>query len=196
MNKTSTGALINTLRIERGLTQRELAKQLNVSDKTISKWECDAGLPDVALLANMANVLGVDIERLLSGELAANDIDGGNMKHVDFYVCPDCGGILTATSKAEISCCGRKLTALQANHADEEHHLTIDCSDHDWYVSFPHEMTKEHFISFIACVSFDTVLIKRLYPEQGSETYLPRVRGGNIYSYCSKHGLMIEEVPT
>lgn len=190
MDILSTGALIKSLRVERGLTQAELANQLNVSDKTISKWERDSGLPDIGFLTDISKVFGVNIERILSGELSANDTDGGNMKQVSFYLCPNCGAILTSTSQADISCCGRKLVALQAEHMDEEHHLSINCSDHDCYISFSHAMDKDHYIGFIARVTFDTVLVKRLYPEQGSEVYLPPMRGGKIFCYCSRHGLM------
>lgn len=192
MNTVSTGSLIKALRIEQNLTQAQLAEQLNVSDKTVSKWERDRGLPDISLLASIAETLQVDIEKLLSGILSAENTEGGNMKRVAFYVCPTCGEILTTTSKADISCCGRKLSALTPQPTDEAHRLRVIDSGHNCYVTFPHEMTKDHFISFIARATFDTVLIKRLYPEQGSETYLPKLYGGKIYSYCPQHGLTVD----
>ena len=43
-----TGNTIRTLRIKHGITQKELAEKLNVSDKTISKWEAEKGLPDIS----------------------------------------------------------------------------------------------------------------------------------------------------
>ena len=54
MDCGKVGALIGRLRRERGLTQRELAGRLLVSDKAVSKWERGAGCPDVSLLAPLA----------------------------------------------------------------------------------------------------------------------------------------------
>ena len=59
MNQEKTGQLIRRLRIERGLTQLELANQLMITDKTVSKWERGLGLPDVSLLPGLAQALGV-----------------------------------------------------------------------------------------------------------------------------------------
>ena len=57
MRQTDTGALIAQLRKEQGLTQKQLAEQLHISDRTISKWERGAGFPDVSLLEPLADVL-------------------------------------------------------------------------------------------------------------------------------------------
>ena len=65
MDCGKVGALIGRLRRERGLTQRELAGRLLVSDKAVSKWERGAGCPDVSLLAPLAEELGVDLAALL-----------------------------------------------------------------------------------------------------------------------------------
>ena len=57
MDPVKTGTLIRTLRTRLGLTQRELAGRLTVSDRTISKWERGLGCPDISLLAPLAAVL-------------------------------------------------------------------------------------------------------------------------------------------
>lgn len=80
MNQEKTGQLIRRLRIERGLTQLELANQLMITDKTVSKWERGLGLPDVSLLPGLAQALGVRLEQLLEGDMNENDRQGGNMK--------------------------------------------------------------------------------------------------------------------
>ena len=54
MDRQKTGALIAQMRKERGLTQRELAEQLHISDRTVSKWERGAGFPDVSMLIPLA----------------------------------------------------------------------------------------------------------------------------------------------
>ncbi len=56
-----------------GLTQRELADRLFVSDKAISKWECGKGLPEVSLMLPLCEVLGITVNELLSGERLEND---------------------------------------------------------------------------------------------------------------------------
>ena len=66
------------------MTQRELARRLLVTDKAVSKWERGQGCPDVSLLAELAGVLGVDLETLLSGELTSEDVSGGNMKKAKY----------------------------------------------------------------------------------------------------------------
>lgn len=67
MEKLSIGPAVAALRKRRGITQRELAEQLSVSDKTVSKWEREQSLPDVALLPRLAEVLGISVDTLLSG---------------------------------------------------------------------------------------------------------------------------------
>ena len=67
MQNYVTGEVIRGLREKRRLTQRDLAQRLNVSDKTISKWETGRGLPDITLLEPLAGALGVSVTELLSG---------------------------------------------------------------------------------------------------------------------------------
>ena len=69
MRQTDTGALIAQLRKEQGLTQKQLAEQLHISDRTISKWERGAGFPDVSLLEPLADVLHCSVVSLLEGRL-------------------------------------------------------------------------------------------------------------------------------
>ncbi len=191
MDCQKVGRLILDLRKEKGITQRQLADLMNISDKTISKWERGLGCPDVSLLGELSSILGVNVEKILSGDLEPNERDGGNMKKTKFYVCPSCGNIITSSGDAEISCCGRKLSQLKAQKADDTHMLNIETIENEYYITFPHEMTKEHYICFVAYVSYDKVFTVRLYPEQNSELRFPRVTGGKFYFYCNKDGLWI-----
>jgi len=183
------GNLIQRLRKEKGLTQKQLADIVNISDKTISKWERGAGCPDVSLLNDLSNVLGVSVEKLLSGSIHANDVNIGNMKKIRFYMCPICGNILTSIGESDMSCCGRKLDALVVQPADEDHMLQIENIEDDYYITFGHEMCKKHFISFFALVRDDRVQFFKLYPEQGGELRFPRVQSGKLYYGCNRHGL-------
>lgn len=68
MDTHRTGQLIAARRKELGLTQKQLAAQLNVSDRAVSKWERGAGFPDIALLEPLADALGLTVLSLLHGE--------------------------------------------------------------------------------------------------------------------------------
>lgn len=68
MDLKKTGALIAELRRQKNLTQRELAAQLGVTDKAISRWETGKGFPDVSILDRLANTLGVTITEIVNGE--------------------------------------------------------------------------------------------------------------------------------
>lgn len=70
MDNKKTGKLVAQLRKKKGLTQQQLADQLNLSNKTISKWESGAGSPDVGNLPVLADALGVTVDELLRGEAA------------------------------------------------------------------------------------------------------------------------------
>ena len=72
MNYEKIGSFIKELRNEKNLTQKELAKKINVTDKAISKWERGLGCPDVSLLENLSKVLDVSILEILKGERIDN----------------------------------------------------------------------------------------------------------------------------
>lgn len=68
MDQQKTGAFICLLRKEKGLTQRELAEALNVTDKAVSKWERGQSYPDITILSALAELLGVTEREILQGE--------------------------------------------------------------------------------------------------------------------------------
>lgn len=189
MDMKKTGELLSCLRKEKGMTQKQAAEWLQISDRTISKWERGMGLPDVSLWKGISALYGVEIEKILDGELQEKGKETGNMKRMKFYCCEHCGNIFWSMGGGEISCCGRKLSPLQAKAAEDGHEIKVEEIEHEYYITFPHEMKKEHYISFAALVSWDRVTLVRLYPEQAAEVYLPRQRRGEVYYYCSEHGL-------
>lgn len=195
MDQQKTGALIRALRTQRGLTQRELGAAVGVGDKAISKWERGLGCPDVSLLSALSRALEVDVERLLSGDLSPNGMDGGNMKRIQFYRCPVCGCILTGSGQAQVSCCGRPLASLAPRQADEAHALWTEPMEEDLWLSFSHPMRKDHFLCFAALANLDRVVLVRLYPEGADELRIPHLRGGGtLYWCCSEHGLFSQKV--
>ena len=189
MDCQKVGDLIYRLRKEKQLTQKELANQIGISDKTISKWERGLGCPDVSLLKDLSEIFQINIEKILDGKLTSNIRKGGNMKRIEFYVCPLCGNLLTSSNYVDISCCGRQLDPLtivdhqipfQMKNIDGESLLTFDC-----------QMSKEDYISFVAYVEYDRYYFIKLYPEQAPEVRLPELRRGKLYCYSIKEGFML-----
>lgn len=86
MDQTRIGTFIAVLRKEKGLTQKELAEQIGISDKTVSKWETGNGMPDIAYLSPLCEVLDINVNELLSGEKLPSEEYLGkaeeNMKHL------------------------------------------------------------------------------------------------------------------
>lgn len=68
MDQIQIGKFIAETRKSINLTQRQLADALSISDKTVSKWECGKGLPDVSLMLPLCNILNIPVNDLLSGE--------------------------------------------------------------------------------------------------------------------------------
>ncbi len=146
----------------------------------------------------LSTILGVNIDKILKGDLEENEVDKGNMKHIKFYVCKNCNNILSSTSNADIYCCGRRLDSLISNKNDENHRVNIDEIideiEYEYYIIINHEMKKSHYVSFIAYVTYDKVLITKLYPEQDAELRIPRIQHGTLYVYCSEHGLFEKKI--
>jgi transcriptional regulator with XRE-family HTH domain len=67
------GELIYSLRKEKNMTQKQVADLMNISDKTISKWERGLGCPDVSLLPELSQIFGVNIEEILLGKVELNE---------------------------------------------------------------------------------------------------------------------------
>lgn len=68
MNQKKIGKFIALLRKKKNFTQKEIAEKLGISEKTISKWECGNGLPEVAYMEPLCNILGITVNELLIGE--------------------------------------------------------------------------------------------------------------------------------
>ena len=194
MDNVKVGDLIRRLRKANGLTQLQLAEILHISDKTVSKWERGLGCPEVSLIAELSRVFQVDMESLLSGELKRNGLLSGNMKRMKFYICPDCGNLITGVGSATVICCGRKLDAIDPVKAAEEEKLNVEMIENDFFISSAHEMTRDHYITFVALVTSDTILLKKLYPEWDLQVRIPIIRYGRLVWYCSRHGLFCQEI--
>lgn len=183
------GSMIKELREKRSLTQRELAAKMLVSDKTISKWETGKGLPDISLVSQLAQALGISVAELFAGEYAVNDNRAANMKKLKFYICPICGNVIEALGKGDYNCCGVKLPEAIVEDNSDEHKICFEIMENEYFVQIKHSMTKEHYIAFMAYVTADRCTMGKLYPEQNAECRFMRRGHGFIYAYCNRHGL-------
>ncbi len=68
MANKSMGEIISTLRKEKGMTQKDLADMLNITDKAVSKWERNIAFPDTATIPKIAEILGISVEELMNAK--------------------------------------------------------------------------------------------------------------------------------
>ena len=125
MNPYVTGQTVQMLREKRGITQKQLAEQLFISDKTVSKWETGKGLPDITLLEPLAKALHVSVPELISGTAVTNRNRTANMLKTQWYVCPLCGNVISAAGEGAFHCCGIALPPLVPEEPDESHTISI-----------------------------------------------------------------------
>ena len=165
MNLYVTGNTIRQLREQKKMTQAELADKIDVSSKTISKWETAKGLPDISLLKPLSAALGVSVMELMKGDAVINQNRSANLLRSKLYVCPICGNVI------------------HTEPVEDEHFITVH-----------HPMTKSHYISFLAYVTSEKFQMIKLYPEGNAECRF-RLRGrGYLYCYCNRHGLMVKQI--
>ena len=194
MNQYVTGAIIKELREKNNLTQAELADRLCISDKTVSKWETAKGYPDISLLEPLAKNLGVSITELISGNTVNNINVSANMLRSNFYVCPVCGNVIHSMGQAVIHCHGILLSPCQAETTNENHMIFIEKVEDEYYIRIEHDMTKQHYISFIAGLSSDKIQLIKLYPEGNAEARLKINGVKKILFYCNQDGLFSIDV--
>lgn len=194
MDCIKIGKLIYSLRKEKDMTQKQVADIMNISDKTISKWERGLGCPDISLLLELSEILNINVDDILAGEINLNEPVGGNMNKLKFYVCPNCNNLMTATGDVDISCCSKKVEPLISKKSDEKHILEIENVENELYITSKHEMKKEHYISFIAYVRGDRVLIVKQYPEWNLGFRLTKQGHGRLFFYCTNDGLFSQTI--
>lgn len=83
MDNIKTGNLIRELRKEKGITQKDLADQLHITDRAVSKWERGLCAPDIALLEPLSQILGVKITDIISGTKTADSMDAETERKVN-----------------------------------------------------------------------------------------------------------------
>lgn len=82
MDQNKIGNFISKVRKNKKLTQKELAERLHISEKTISKWECGKGLPEVSLMKPLCKELDITVTELLNGEKETTE--EGIINYIDY----------------------------------------------------------------------------------------------------------------
>lgn len=194
MDQYVTGEAIRLLREKAHFTQAELAQKLSVSDKTISKWETGKGYPDISLLEPLSSALNVSITELLSGNLITNNNVTANVLRSKVYVCPVCGNVIHSMGEAVVSCHGVMLVPELIQEPDEAHKVSVERVEDEYYVTVDHEMTKQHYISFLAAAGDDRIQTVKLYPESEAQSRF-RISGvRKILYYCNRDGLFEQKI--
>ncbi len=194
MNQYVTGAVIKEMREQKKMTQLQLAELLGVTDKTVSKWETGKGYPDITLLEPIADAFRISVTELISGNKIKNENVSANMMRSKFYVCPVCGNAIHSMGEAGIQCHGVQLVPAAAAERDENHMIFIERVEDEYYVRIDHEMTKDHYISFIAASSPDRIQMVKLYPEGNAEARFKTNGVRRIFFYCNRDGLFSIDV--
>ena len=94
----------------------------------------------------------------------------------------------------QVSCCGKKLKALIPEKAEENDRLNVEIIENEYFISSDQEMTREHYISFIAFLTGDTLILRKQYPEWNLQTRLPFFSHGRLIWYCTRHGLFYQNI--
>ena len=96
---------------------------------------------------------------------------------------------LFGIGEAAISCHGVTLTPCEAETPDDGHRARIDIVEDEYCVRIAHDMTKDHYISFIAAFTPDGIQLIKLYPEQDAIARFPRRGIRRLAFYCNRDGL-------
>lgn len=195
MNQYVIGKTIKQLRIQRNMTQFQLCERLNVSDKTVSKWETGKGYPDITMLEKIADVFSISVSELISGSTVANSNMSAHLLRSKFYVCPVCDNIIYSVGESVICCHGITLSPLIGKECDEEHCIDVQKVEDELLVTIKHPMTKEHYITFVSAVSADRAQIVRLYPEGSSEVRFKMDGIKKLCFYCNRDGFFALNKP-
>lgn len=111
------------------------------------------------------------------------------MKKTRYFICPVCDSISLCTGNAEISCCGRRLNALEMVKAEPDEKLHVEIVEDEWFISSDHPMEKDNYISFVAFQTGDKVELVKQYPEWNLQLRLKKRGHGNLIWYSAVQGL-------
>ena len=141
------------------------------------------------MLESIADAFSVSVTELISGNTVYNSNVSANVLKSKFYICPICGNVIHSMGEAVIHCHGVLMTAAEPEETDENHKIFIERTEDEYYVRIEHNMTKNHYISFMAALSSDRIQMVKLYPEGNAETRFKIGGAKRILFYCNRDGL-------
>lgn len=97
-------------------------------------------------------------------------------------------------SDAAVSCCGKKLNKITPVKASDDEKLSVEIVESDCFISSSHEMSREHYISFVALVTGNSIMMFRRYPEWELQARIPMYSHGRLIWNCTKHGLFYMDI--
>ena len=192
MNYEKIGSIIKLFRTEKNMTQKNIANQLNITEQAVSKWERGIGLPDISSLSRLADILGINVDVILNGDLEENNTVGANMKNLMYYICPICGNTIVCVVATHICCCSRDLVAIEPQKAEQSQRMSVEKMEDDWYITTDHPMTKEDYISFTAFATGERIEIIKHYPEWNLQVRIPKFYHGKFIWYSKMGGLQYQ----
>ena len=131
----------------------------------------------------------MSVAELITGNPVRNSNVSANMMRSKFYICPVCGNVIHSMGETVIHCHGVLLQPEVAEETDEEHMIFVERIEDEYFVRIEHEMTKSHYISFIAAASANRMQMVKLYPEGSAEARFKISGVKKIFFYCNRSGL-------
>ena len=105
------------------------------------------------MLEPIADAFSISVTELISGNTVQNSNVSANVLKSKFYICPICGNVIHSMGEVVVHCHGVLMTAAEAEETDERHKIFLERVEDEYYVRIEHDMTKTHYISFIAALS-------------------------------------------
>ena len=136
MDQQKIGLFLKELRKEKGLTQGQLAEMLNISNRSVSRWETGSTLPDISILMELAEFYDIDIKEILNGERKSgnmNEEEKELMDQVVNYTSMDKEEILAKTRKYSITAAICLFAGIMLEAFDYAHKYTMTTSFLFWF---------------------------------------------------------------
>lgn len=184
-----TGPAIKALRERKGLTQKQLAEQILVSDKAVSKWETGKGLGRTSLCwspwprpwgSRWRNCCPGSTGPTPIGPAICCAVSGMSVLSAAMWSMPWDKGVFTAVGVA--------LPPAEAEEAEGEHAITVEQVEDDYYVTLDHPMSKGHFLSFVAYLTTDRGAAPEDLSGAGGGGSLPPSGTGTNPGVLQRHG--------
>ncbi|HHZ05332.1 MAG TPA: helix-turn-helix transcriptional regulator [Clostridiales bacterium] len=189
MNYEKISTTLKFLRLQKDMTQKQLAEKLNLTEQAISKWERSLSLPDISICPILAEIFGVDLAVILTGHLEENQEVKNNMKNLNYYICPFCGNVVVSLSEVNISCCGRPIQISVIEKATAEDKMIVEIVEDEYFITSNHPQTKDDYISFTSFATGEKIEVIKHFPEWNLEMRIPKNQHGKVIWYSKSKGL-------